>query len=1593
MEKIRKDLTKLLSYSMIAVSILTAFSPTQVKALGYKDATTTVSLEEGDILEAGKSYTIENIVGVAPTGVSPISGQSNPAMYNTYYDGSETKTYAVKNSVILNYYDKEDSTGTGWKNSESSSSGVTAGKKMSSETANAVDGKVTITMPTDSDYNWLLTYAAPNTVSSSNHDYSTWTGAWAGFEKMKDDSNYQVKINYLVSKYGNSIYGCTIKDIITNKEKFYSLDDIEIETYISDGDEYVSKVHIPDIKYSAYFNGYDSEIDTSEDDSVYKARSWVALLVKNKEGIHSNAYGQFVDDAGNFVYDDLILSFRRIPKNTILHTTLDANQVFEGGKTYSFLYIEHTADNDDTNPISRVSDKYSVDNSAIKYRMMYGGSAGYGGIRVQFDDDMESYKQAQIRNVFGSSYLYYKNNDNITIDAEGTQGNFTQQNTLTWDDMRNTVGQRGYLSSGSDFYGYANNTVAVMNTITFPEGHNWTYAGDSYSIADDADRELFNDDALDECKQMVLHFVSDATECDIEYRSKRTGDVIFTKKVNAGASFEITDEDKRANTVLNDYDTTKYYNSMKSTDPLTETVATGYKRIVYLQDNFCYVTIKNITYGYNSRIFGNPIAYLQVKKGESFAYSKDNNYFDDDKFTQIKDMASISDEYDMDTYYDENMNLVDVKDTECDDLEVFVSTKYVRLDYYVINYVNGNIGNYYVGSSDYKASARVLRSEIPNISAEKLYKDKNLTDEVSADEIFSDCNTDNIYDYNLKPITKYALASTEISAYVFKKDLKVKITYFEKKTSGGSEKLYEKEIPLGGSGVLTEDDLATNDEFQFVDTSTYYADYDCNNQVDLTSVASNISVYLKQNKFKVRYIDYNTKDIIETRVLKLNESAEIDFTTEPYTDYVPKYWNQNGECVSNTDSGYGTTASLPLIKKVTRSFDVYLVKKDMASKIRIIVLDKDDNPTFKYVKSAKVLDSYYTWYPYGTDQSKRKDALSMDTDDTSYVSRWLMEKDNSVNIELQSLFSNYSGETLTLQVQVSNKDNKRSLNESRCSLNNIFKIKDSYDDPDTRTFTIVIKQCYSDIKVNDVYRETSSSTDDDKISRIINKETCSPFIVYPIYRDGYKLAGNDTYWKMTNYGNLSYTFIHVKDTSDTKRPNIKVCLTDWDATKITNSKISLKNDNTEIEKEMDETGFIADFGNVENGVYKLGVNGEDLGSIKVADVFTDDSVSKKANNTYTITDITTDGNNLLVGVQRNAKSLIVIDNFDGTRELREATMQAIGSSYAYDPVTRDGYNLVSTPQNATGTLSTDTIIEFKYSSKPIHKTDVTVNIVDKSNNYMTGLTVSLSDNNMIEDSDGYKQLGLLDGTYDLSVNGAVIGKINLSEGQNSYNQTDNPSYKLVSCDSVDGNYVINLTQTTAKITVIDRYGETEELRCKDTYAIGEAYSYKAIVKDGYELEGQEFQSGTVLSDSDIQIVFHYTKKPVDNNSPTVNPGETPTPDTPIDPADPDPSNPKEPDKPNNTEKPSIPKDDSDNEANDSNFNDDESSNEVVNEEKQDNSNKQKNNKKNVNSSNVAPQTGDQGSLLIKLSMAALAIGIILVTIGLFSVGKRKKVNK
>lgn len=46
-------------------------------------------------------------------------------------------------------------------------------------------------------------------------------------------------------------------------------------------------------------------------------------------------------------------------------------------------------------------------------------------------------------------------------------------------------------------------------------------------------------------------------------------------------------------------------------------------------------------------------------------------------------------------------------------------------------------------------------------------------------------------------------------------------------------------------------------------------------------------------------------------------------------------------------------------------------------------------------------------------------------------------------------------------------------------------------------------------------------------------------------------------------------------------------------------------------------------------------------------------------------------------------------------------------------------------------------------------------------------------------------------------------------------------------------------------------------------------------------------------------------------------------------------------------------------------------------------------KKKVNSSNVAPQTGDQGSFLIKLSMAVLAIGIIFVTIGLFSVEKSK----
>ena len=74
------------------------------------------------------------------------------------------------------------------------------------------------------------------------------------------------------------------------------------------------------------------------------------------------------------------------------------------------------------------------------------------------------------------------------------------------------------------------------------------------------------------------------------------------------------------------------------------------------------------------------------------------------------------------------------------------------------------------------------------------------------------------------------------------------------------------------------------------------------------------------------------------------------------------------------------------------------------------------------------------------------------------------------------------------------------------------------------------------------------------------------------------------------------------------------------------------------------------------------------------------------------------------------------------------------------------------------------------------------------------------------------------------------------------------------------------------ITVIDKYGDTEVVRSKDTLVEGVKYSYSAVPKDGYVLNGTNVQTGVVTADT--TVTFYYTAiEPDDTEDPTEEPDD------------------------------------------------------------------------------------------------------------------------
>ena len=1508
MGKLKSDILKLLSFGLIFTSLLTSINPTEVKALGYKDNSID-TLEEGDILKAGETYTISK------TTQTPEFKETASDDYINNYDGSKFVTDGLKDRCKIILRNEQDYTGVAGNFYDSYIYQGSKGKPYSSNIYLTTGGALNFTLPDDDKYNFMVTsmytekYDVTHVNSESQTDYDSANKGWVTVKDTRPTAwnaskPYYFTVDAIEDKQTGHRFITAVGYRQSPQYNWVDLDmnDVEISTVTDDeGNECISKLYVPSIGWALYFKKYyTGDIDTSGSEQVIQYSDTASIMIRDSLGFHTDGYTYL--DANNDEVKNEVLSIEltKIPKETILNTTLDANQVFEGGKTYQFFYLENTSESGDTDPTSKLTDKYAIDKQDNILHIL--GSASYGGVKVMFDEDAESYKNLTIRNEFGSSYLYYKNTCEIGIDQYNNQGTFTQQNSYSWSDFAKKMG--------------GTSNVAVVNTITFPEGHNWRYTGNSFR-EDDFD-EYSSGDKLRHSTEMVIHFSSDATQCDVVYRSKRTGEDLYKKTLNIDDSIELTDADKQAQPKLNDYITTEYYSDIDDTEQMTDLKAKGYKMYVYIPDNKCYVTVsspRTYTSTEDELLADSTLFKAWVKRGSALDINNitflkevwDQDVEDYvDKEMSASDIQDLKDKYDLTKLYTSDMKEYDTSNIQTDNLSLFAATKAVEVNYYTVDSAHKSdsglsLGSSYFGyanvnrNSSMLVSDVVLRDNQGEISQDKI---RNLKDKY---------DTTKLYDESLNLISGVIDVPIYLkSEYVYmiptNKTFTVKFLDSERNESYNYDTIYEKQVKWGESGELTDTDKEQCAGLDQFNTTKYYAEYYGNNEVDISKVYSDTTVYLRRLKFRVRYIDYDTKDIIDTKIIKKGDSARIDFTQSPFDKYMDSYFDK-----------YGYRKTPNSLDGVIGNMDIYLRKTSRNPKVKIEILNKDGTPCNDYIRSAICQSSSIHVYK---------------TSGNTFESDYLPDSQNYF------MLTTYSGGNCYGFYVSINSDTVECHNQG---LDTYFE---SYEFSEVKDGVVTVKLVPKKVKytvINNYYHIDDAIHDkvlDDSTSNSNYDYYYSDLLLTGTPRNGY-LPTNTHYGMIPEietvlYSDREYTFNWLK-TNTKSDANLAVIVKDYKNYACKKDvKIVDKTDADNVyESKSDRDNYVAEFENVTAGEYNLFIDDEGVGSITMADTKSDRSVRKKdGTNKFVITGTENSTDELFVV---NAKQkdydltvkYVYTDIYHNNAQYTEtmSTRQiAYGDTYSvYDDYhAKYGYTYVkaedsngnSTDQSPIrGTATGDTVVKFYYTNQGY--VTLKLNVTDKDGNAMDNLDIKVDDNTVTSTGTAgqYEVQSINNGRHAIVINGSTIGTA--ITDTNSYTRLfveaePRGYFKEVSQSYDYSTLTVNLTQTTGKIKVVDRYDDTDHIRSEETCALGDTYSFDALSIDGYKVTGDSVKTGILDSEDGKEFVFNYTKEstpatpdpdPTPTPTPTPSPDPTPTPDPTPSPGptpspDPTPSNPE-----------------------------------------------------------------------------------------------------
>lgn len=295
---------------------------------------------------------------------------------------------------------------------------------------------------------------------------------------------------------------------------------------------------------------------------------------------------------------------------------------------------------------------------------------------------------------------------------------------------------------------------------------------------------------------------------------------------------------------------------------------------------------------------------------------------------------------------------------------------------------------------------------------------------------------------------------------------------------------------------------------------------------------------------------------------------------------------------------------------------------------------------------------------------------------------------------------------------------------------------------------------------------------------------------------------------------------------------------------------------------------------IDSNNLKIVVDEADVGTLKLNDSGKPTYETSGVNSHFKLSDLKViNGTTVYLELNQVVGKVTVVDSIDGTDTIRQEDTLALGALYSYDALVKDGYT--ADQERITGALESKDGITVKFVYSPT-KYKITV-----KDTFGTETTIRQTDSAKRGDAYSYKALEK-EGykvNEDSTISGTVLDKDvviefkydkistdntgNTGNTDNTGNtgntgNTENTGNTDNTSNTGNTGNAGNIESKTRTIIVKDIFDGKESVRQTDSMKDGDTYSYEALKREGYTVQGKSEISGTV-NGANITIEFIYKK--------------------------------------------------------------------------------------------------------------------------------------